>query len=55
MTSRRVDVPPIPAVLVAIVSVQGGAAIAKRLFPLLGASGTAGIRIGRQLGEVQFE
>jgi inner membrane transporter RhtA len=39
-------IPPIPAVLVAIVSVQGGAAIAKGLFPILGAAGTAGIRIG---------
>lgn len=45
--SRRADtIPPIPAVLVAIVSVQGGAAIAKGLFPVLGATGTAGIRIG---------
>jgi inner membrane transporter RhtA len=42
----RLPLPPVPAVLLAIVSVQGGAAIAKRLFPLLGAAGTAGIRIG---------
>lgn len=40
------SVPPIAAVLVAIVSVQGGAAIAKGLFPALGAAATAGIRIG---------
>lgn len=40
------NIPPIPAVLVAIVSVQGGAAIAKGLFPVLGAAGTAGVRIG---------
>lgn len=38
--------PPIPAVLLAIVSVQGGAAFAKELFPALGAAGTAGMRIG---------
>jgi inner membrane transporter RhtA len=42
----RMPLPPIPAVLLAIVSVQGGAAIAKGLFPVLGAAGTAGIRIG---------
>ena len=44
--TRRFEVPPIAAVLVAIVSVQGGAAIAKGLFPVLGATGTAGLRIG---------
>ncbi len=38
--------PPIPAVLLAIVSVQGGAAFAKELFPVLGSAGTAGLRIG---------
>ena len=38
--------PPIPAVLLAVVSVQGGAAFAKELFPALGAAGTAGMRIG---------
>ncbi len=38
--------PPIPAVLLAIVSVQGGAAFAKELFPVLGSGGTAGMRIG---------
>ena len=40
------NVPPLPAVLLAIVSVQCGAAIAKGLFPVLGAAGTASIRIG---------
>jgi inner membrane transporter RhtA len=39
-------IPPIPAVILAIVSVQGGAAIAKGLFPVLGAAGTASMRIG---------
>ena len=43
--SRLLRTPAIPAVLVAIVSVQGGAAIAKGLFPVLGAAGTAGLRI----------
>jgi inner membrane transporter RhtA len=33
-------------VLLAVVSVQGGAAFAKELFPALGAAGTAGMRIG---------
>ena len=32
--------------LVAILSVQGGAALAKGLFPLLGPTGTVGLRIG---------
>jgi inner membrane transporter RhtA len=38
--------PPLPAVFLAIISVQGGAAIAKGLFPVLGAAGTASVRIG---------
>ena len=42
----RLSIPPTAAVLVAILSVQGGAAIAKGLFPVLGAAGTAGLRIG---------
>ncbi|TGD83135.1 EamA family transporter [Hymenobacter wooponensis] len=42
----RFTLPPLPAVLLAIVSVQGGAAIAKGLFPALGAAGTASVRIG---------
>ena len=44
--SSRFSLPPVPAVLLSIVSVQGGAAIAKGLFPLLGAAGTASGRIG---------
>lgn len=43
---RADAVPPLPAVLVAIVSLQAGAALAKGLFPVLGAAGTAGVRIG---------
>jgi inner membrane transporter RhtA len=60
--------PPTAAVLLSIISVQGGAAIAKGLFPLLGAGGTASVRIGfsalilvlavrprlRQLSKVQW-
>ncbi len=42
----RFSLPPVPAVLLAIVSVQGGAAIAKALFPVVGAAGTASLRIG---------
>ncbi len=40
------DIPPILAVLLAIISVQGGASIAKSIFPVLGAAGTASLRIG---------
>ncbi|HET9596209.1 MAG TPA: EamA family transporter [Anaeromyxobacteraceae bacterium] len=36
---------PVPAVLLGMVSVQGGAAVAKDLFPALGALGTAAARI----------
>lgn len=43
---KAIKIPALPAVLLAIMSVQGGAAIAKGLFPLLGAAGTASIRIG---------
>lgn len=44
--SRASVLAPVPSVLLAIVSVQGGAAIAKGLFPVLGAAGTVGLRIG---------
>ncbi len=43
---RHSVVPPIPAVIISVVSVQGGAAFAKGLFPMVGAAGTAGLRIG---------
>src|SRR5882672_9224854 len=43
---HRSLVPPIPAVIIAVVSVQGGAAFAKGLFPVVGTAGTAGLRIG---------
>ncbi|HET9727670.1 MAG TPA: DMT family transporter [Gemmatimonadales bacterium] len=44
--ASSVSIPPLPAVLGAIVSVQGGAALAKGLFPVLGPAGTVGLRIG---------
>lgn len=44
--SPRFMMPPIPAVIIAVVSVQGGAAFAKGLFPAVGVAGTAGLRIG---------
>lgn len=46
MKKKLLDIPPIPAVLFAIISVQSGAAIAKSLFPVIGAAGTASLRIG---------
>ncbi len=46
MKTKFNSIPPIPAVLLAIVSVQSGAAIAKGLFPVLGAAATASLRIG---------
>lgn len=46
MKTKEFNFPPVTAVLLAIVSVQCGAAIAKTLFPAIGAAGTASIRIG---------
>lgn len=49
MNEKRAHLPavlPIPAIVGAIVSVQGGAALAKGLFPALGAMGTVGLRVG---------
>ena len=46
MKNKEFNIPPVPAVLLAIISVQCGAAIAKSLFPAIGAAGTASIRIG---------
>jgi inner membrane transporter RhtA len=44
-TSRRPVLPPLPAVVVSILRVQGGAALAKGLFPALGATGTVAMRL----------
>lgn len=46
MKNKEFNIPPVSAVLLAIISVQCGAAIAKTLFPAIGAAGTASIRIG---------
>lgn len=46
MKNREISLPPVPAVLLAIISVQCGAAIAKTLFPTIGSAGTASMRIG---------
>ena len=43
---RPAALPPVPSVLLAILSVQAGAALAKGLFPVVGAAETAGLRIG---------
>lgn len=44
--TRSPALAPIPAVLASMLSVQGGAALAKGLFPALGATGTVGLRVG---------
>ncbi|GGR49142.1 threonine transporter RhtB [Deinococcus seoulensis] len=41
----RPGLPPIPALLLAMLSIQGGAAFAKTLFPTLGAAGTTTVRV----------
>jgi len=42
----KFNIPPIPAIITSIISVQCGAAIAKGLFPEIGAAATASLRIG---------
>ncbi len=44
---NRLALPPIPALLVAVVSIQGGAALAKQIFPALGPAGATGLRVSR--------
>jgi inner membrane transporter RhtA len=44
--SERLAVPPVPMIIVSILSVQAGAALAKGLFPALGPVSTVGLRIG---------
>lgn len=46
MLKYKLNIPPFPAVLLSIISVQVGAALAKGLFPILGATGTTTVRIG---------
>lgn len=45
LSGEKILIPAIPAILLAMISIQGGASIAKQLFPQLGASGTASLRI----------
>jgi inner membrane transporter RhtA len=44
--SRGIFLLPLAAIVVAMVSVQGGASYAKRLFPIIGAQGTTALRLG---------
>ncbi|WP_421942733.1 EamA family transporter [Pedobacter sp.] len=44
-TKFAISIPPVPAVILAIISVQGGAAIAKGIFPALGPASTSALRI----------
>jgi inner membrane transporter RhtA len=44
--ARGTTLLPLAAILVAMISVQGGASYAKRLFPLIGAQGTTALRLG---------
>ena len=46
MKSKLFNLAPVPSVLLAIISVQSGASIAKSLFPALGPATTASLRIG---------
>ncbi|SDF78117.1 EamA family transporter [Chitinophaga filiformis] len=43
---NKLTIPAVPLVLLSMISLQGGAAIAKCLFPVLGAIGTTTLRIG---------
>lgn len=42
---NRVTIPPVPALLLSMMSIQAGAAFAKTLFPVLGAAGTTAMRV----------
>jgi len=45
-SAPRLRIPPVPALLIAGTSLQGGAALAKQLFPALGPAGASGVRLG---------
>src|ERR1700682_3721848 len=45
-SSSSVALPPVASILLAVFSVQGGATIAKGLFPVIGPAGTASVRVG---------
>jgi inner membrane transporter RhtA len=42
---KRLEIPAVPAVLLSIISFQGGAALAKGIFPVLGPVATSSLRI----------
>ncbi|BBN95484.1 PecM-related protein [Deinococcus grandis] len=44
-TRARFSLPPVPSLLLAMLSIQGGAAFAKTLFPTLGPAGTTTVRV----------
>jgi inner membrane transporter RhtA len=45
-SSRGAALPPVASILLAVFSVQGGATIAKGLFPVIGPAATTSVRIG---------
>jgi inner membrane transporter RhtA len=45
-TKKPLNIPAVPAVILAVISFQGGASLAKGLFPVLGAASTTLIRVG---------
>ena len=44
--NRLKKLPPVSLVIIAMICVQAGTALAKYLFPVLGASGTVTLRLG---------
>ena len=46
MPAPRLSLPPLPSLVLAMLSIQGGAAFAKSLFPALGPFGTTALRVG---------
>ena len=46
LTLPRLSAPAIPALIASMLSIQGGAALAKGLFPALGAGGVSALRVG---------
>lgn len=46
LPKKKISIPAIPAVLLSMISIQSGASLAKQLFPVLGISGVATLRIG---------